>query len=119
MNADPYVELAEALAAKGWTTHLRSPDQMIISSQDGPVWPDRGNSFWVSHRDGTWYLSTWAPVGYRVPRDQDIFAVCDACMGLGGSAMYRVPGDLATRFGLQELQGDEYERVFTETSGEE
>lgn len=119
MNADPYNLLAVALAAKGWTTHLRSPYQMIISSQDGPVWPDRGNSFWVSHRDGTWYLSTWAPTGYRVPRGQDMFAVCAACMSLGGSAMWRVPTEIASKFGLQELGSDEYDRVFPESSDEE
>jgi len=32
MTADPYTVLAEALAAKGWTTHLRSQNQMVISS---------------------------------------------------------------------------------------
>ena len=119
MNADPYTVLAEGLAAKGWTTHLRSPAQMVIPSHDGAVWPDRGNSFWVSHRDGVWYLSTWAPVGYRVPRDQDVIAVCAACMDLGGSAMDRVPTEIASRFGLEELESDEYDRVFPETSGEE
>ena len=117
MTADPYAVLAEALAARGWTTHLRGPDQMVISSQDGAVWPDGGNSFWVSHREGTWFLGTWAPVGYRVPRDQDVLAVCAACMGLGGPAMSRVPADVASRFGLQELASDEYGRVFSETKG--
>jgi len=40
-------------------------------------------------------------------------------MDLGGSAMDRVPTEIASRFGLEELDSDEYDRVFPETSGEE
>jgi hypothetical protein len=76
------------------------------------VWPNRGNSFWLSRKAGAWYLSTWLPVGYRVPPDQDLVALCSACMG-GRSAMYRVPPEVIERFGLQELEDNEYERLFS------
>ena len=62
---------------------------------------------------GEWYLSTWSPIGYRIPPDQDIVALCSACTSVGTSAMYRVPVDIAARFGLQELSAEEYERLYS------
>ena len=111
MQADPYVGLIMALAAIGLTGQRSRPDQLIVSAQDGPVWPNRGNSFWLSHHEGFWYLSTWLPAGYRVPQEQDLLAHCSACMG-GLSAMYKVPLEVIARFGLQELGDNEYERLF-------
>ena len=48
MNSNPYIALAEALAAAGLTGQRSRPDQLIVSAQQGPVWPNRGNSFWLS-----------------------------------------------------------------------
>ncbi len=59
MSADPYVSLTNALAAIGLTGQRTLPHQLIVSTQEGPVWPNRGNSFWLSHHQGTWYLNTW------------------------------------------------------------
>jgi hypothetical protein len=117
MQADPYIALTEALAAVGLTGQRSRPDQLIISAQQGPVWPDRGNSFWLSHNQGLWYLSTWLPVCYRVPADQDIVSLCSACMRVGSSAMYRVPAEIIARFRLQEIDDRQYERLFP-TEGE-
>ena len=61
MQADPYISLTEALATVGLTAQQSRPDQLIVSAQQGPVWPNTGNSFWLSHNQGTWYLSTWLP----------------------------------------------------------
>lgn len=76
------------------------------------MWPDRGNSFWLSLHGGIWYLSTWLPVCYRIPGDQDVVAVCSACMGFGTSAMYRVPDEIAARFVMEQISDDEFERLF-------
>ncbi len=65
MEADTYAELITALEAAGLTGQRSRPDQLIVSAQQGPVWPDRGNSFWVSHKEGNWFVSTWTPVGYQ------------------------------------------------------
>jgi len=111
MQPDSYEAVARALAKLGLVGQMQSEDQLIVSSQHGPVWPNRGNSFWLSRKDGTWYLSTWLPAGYRVPADQDVVALCSACMG-GPSAMHRVPADIVERFGLHELDENEYERLF-------
>jgi hypothetical protein len=69
-------EMGKVQEKLGLTGQMQNEEQLIVSSQVGPVYPDRGNSFWLSRRDGVWYLSTWLPAGYRVPLDQYVGAVC-------------------------------------------
>src|SRR6266516_1851240 len=112
MHADSYTALTSALNAIGLTGQQMRPDQLVVSAQRGPVWPDRGNSFWLSLQSGTWYLSTWLPACYRIPGGQDVVAVCSACMGFGTSAMYRVPDEIAARLGLERISDSEFDRLF-------
>src|SRR6516225_1274083 len=98
MEPDPYMPLIKALEGVGLTGQRNLPDQLIVSTQQGAVWPNRGNSFLLSHREGHWYLSTWLPVHYRVPARQDVVQLCSACMAVGASAVYRVPDEIVTRF---------------------
>lgn len=111
MQPDSYDSMTKALVKVGLVCQMLNENQLIVSLQQGPVWPNRGNSFWVSRKQGDWYLSTWLPVGYRLPVDQDVVALCLACMG-GDSAMYRVPAEVIARFKLQELDEKEYECLF-------
>ena len=111
MQPDSYETMAEALEEHALTGQMQRKDQLVVSCQEGPVWPNRGNSFWLSRKQGIWYLSTWLPAGYRVPEDKDILALCSSCM-IGDSAMYRVPADVVGRFGLHELREEEYDRLF-------
>jgi hypothetical protein len=76
------------------------------------VWPDRGNSFWLSHKEGSWFLSTWTPICYQVPANQDIVALCSACMAVGASALYCGPAEIVACFGLQEIEDRQTERLF-------
>ena len=117
MQPEPYDVLAQALSAVGLTGQRSRADQLIVCAQQGPVWQNRGNSFWLSHIQGTWYLSTWSPVCYRVPPNQDIVGLCSACMAAGTSAMYRVAPEIVARFELQEIDERQYERLFP-TEGE-
>lgn len=87
---------------------------LVVSVQEGPAWPGPGNSFWLSHQQGAWLLSTWSPVCYRLPYAADIVALCSACMNLSGPAMYRVPTDIVRQFGLQELTEQEFLQLFPE-----
>jgi hypothetical protein len=112
MTFDSYISLIDALEAAGLTGQQMRPDQLVVSTQQGPVWPDGGNSFWLSLQGGIWYLSTWSPICYRIPRDQDIVALCSACMEVGRSAMYQVPDEIAARFGLEEISNSEFGRLF-------
>jgi len=115
MSPDSYASLTGALNAIGLTGQQMRPDQLVVSVQRGPVWPDRGNSFWLSLQNGAWYLSTWLPACYRIPSGQDVVVVCSACMEVGASAMYRVPDEIAARFGLERIPDDEFERLFPES----
>ena len=115
MSHDSYASLTNALSEIGLNGQQTRPHQLVVSAQRGPVWPDRGNSFWLSLQSGTWYLSTWSPVCYRIPGGQDVVAVCSACMELGTSAMYRVPDEIAARFGMERISDDEFELLFPES----
>src|SRR5262245_57966897 len=108
MQPDSYKSLSTALQRVGLLPLRQRPHQLVVSCQQGPVWPNRGNSFWLSHRRGIWYLSTWSPLGYEIPADQDVVALCSACMAVGDSAMYRVPADIVATFGLRQLDDEEY-----------
>src|SRR5687767_4707263 len=112
MRHDSYASLTVALAAIGLTGQQSGPHQLIVSAQRGPVWPDRGNSFWLSFQSGTWYLITWSPVCYCIPADRDVGELCSVCMKVGKSAMDRVPDEIVARFGLERISDDEFERLF-------
>jgi hypothetical protein len=112
VQPDSYEAVVTAMAKLGLVGQMQHEGKLVVSSQVGPVWPDRGNSFWLSRRQGTWFLSTWLPAGYRVPANQDLVALCSACMG-GPSAMYRVPPEVIERFRLQELTEKEYDQLFS------
>jgi hypothetical protein len=116
MIYDSYTSLAAALDAVGLVGQQRSANQLIVSTQRGPVWPNRGNSFWMSVQGGTWYLSTWLPACYRIPASQDVLALCLACMNAGTSAMYEVPDEIAERFGLERISDDEFGTLFPENA---
>src|SRR5215472_4882017 len=88
MAADPYIPLIEALGRVGLVAQRNLPDQLIVSAREGLVSPEGGNAFSLSYRAGLWYLSTWLPRHYRVPVNQDIFALCSACIHSRTWAMY-------------------------------
>ncbi len=117
MEPDPYIPLMEALAGVGLIGQRSLPDHLIVSNQQGPVWPDRGKSFLLSHREGLWYLSTWSPVHYRVPASQNVLQLCSACIAVGAPAMYLLPPEIVKRFELQEVDDRQYEELFP-TEGE-
>jgi hypothetical protein len=112
MQPQSYEVMGMTLEKLGLTGQMQNEEMMNVSSQVGPVYPDRGNSFWLSRRDGVWYLSTSLPAGDRVLLDQDVGALCEACVGSGPSAMYRVPPELIARFKLGEIDNNQYRRLF-------
>src|SRR5436853_3132794 len=44
-----YEQLATALLQDGIRCQFQAPEQLVVSAQVGEVWPDCGNSFWVTH----------------------------------------------------------------------
>lgn len=116
-SINPYQQLAAALAHHGIRCQFQAPGQMVVSNQSGAIWPDRGNSFWVTQVDGAWYLFTWSEVGYAVPHTTDMAALCRACMEQGTAAMYAVPPNIVQWFALRELADDEADRVLARMAG--
>jgi hypothetical protein len=93
----------------GICCQFQEPGQLVVSRQSGPVWPNRGNSFWVAQSAGQWYLFTWAPTGYRIPETVNVAAVCRACMTGHETAMGEVPREIGEQFGLIRLSDAEAE----------
>ena len=116
MLLEPYESIGRQLAGLGLIAGLRNDDQLIVSTQEEPVWPNRGISFWLSHRSGAWHICTWFGTAYRVPDGQDITALCVGCMMASNTAMYRVPENIVDQFKLYELSEQEFDAVFPESA---
>lgn len=112
MTDPAYSELERLLGADGIRCHFQSPGQFVISTQVGPVWPDYGNSFWVTHAGGKWHLFTWAPVGYLLPDPTHIADLCRALMNSSDRASSVVPASIVSAFGLSEVSDDEAEGIY-------
>jgi len=99
--------IAAASENDGIRCRFMRPRQFVAQAQVGNFWPDCGNSFWVTHVGGRWYLFTWSPVAYGVPDFADITALCRTCMAFGHCAMYTVTIEIVQQFGLVELSEKE------------
>jgi hypothetical protein len=112
-----YQAVIEGLSSRSVQSYFQQSDQLVVSRQSGPAWPGPGNSFWISHQQGAWYLCTWAPVCYRVPQDTDLVALCVDFVGCGEYAQSRVPADLVDCYRLVELSNQEAGQVFGKEDG--
>lgn len=106
---DQFTEIEQALRDRQISYYCQRPGQLVLSRQRGPVWPDAGNSFWLAKLDGDWYVCTWAPYYYRVPPSSSVLDVAEAFVDVGTAAQWRVPPELITRFGLIEINDDEFD----------
>lgn len=93
---------------------VNSRHQIAVSTQDGPLWPDAGNSFWITCATGQWHLFTWNSIGYLIPENSNLVDVCRTCMQIESKAMYVVPKSIVEQFGLIRLEHAEAKRVFAE-----
>jgi hypothetical protein len=109
----PYIAIRDSLALDGIRCGVNGRHQITISVQDRAIWPNAGNSFWITVATGAWHLFTWTPVGYRIPMDADVADLCRRCMTIGDSAMYRIPQTIIDAFGLIEIDEEEAEIVYT------
>ncbi len=108
----PNTDLEPALSPDGIRCQFQAPGQLVVSTQVGPVWPDRGNSFWVTRVAGPWHLFTWAPVGYRLADPARVAELCRALMACGTKAVGVVPAGVAVEFGPTELSDAAAEAVW-------
>lgn len=109
---EPYRVLVRAIQVAPIVCSFMRPHQLVVSTQTGPVLPNAGNSFWVTHATGKWSIFTWSPVGYAIAEEAEFPRFCQICAMMGPSAMYVVPDELIEKFGLRQLSDAEAERVF-------
>ena len=112
-----YRALISALAERSINAYLQGPDQLVVSTQRGSALPFAGNSFWVSRKGRRWYLCTWGPVCYEVPLQADLSSLCAEFVGHGCCAQTFVPEDLVQRYGLRQVDCDEFDRLFADSEG--
>lgn len=110
--SDEFSEIEQALQERGISAHRQRRGQLVLSRQRGPAWPDGGNSFWICRVGVAWYVCTWAPCYYRVPRCSPVLDVAEAFVDVGKSAQPRVSVELIARFGLVEVDHDEFDRLW-------
>ncbi|SRR6266446_2121528 len=104
-----YQELAEWLEAQGIASYLQSADQLVISAQN-PALPT-SNCLWVRKKKDEWYIGTWLPAGYHVPKTQDVGHVCEMVFRSSAQAMYTIDPALARRLELRRLSAEEMEEL--------
>jgi hypothetical protein len=71
------------------------------------------NCFWVTNRNGEWYLGTWLPAVYRLPAKADLGAVCEAIFQSSLKAIWEVDDGLVAKFNLRRLTEGEIEALGT------
>ncbi|MFT5302838.1 MAG: hypothetical protein ACI814_003655 [Mariniblastus sp.] len=111
-DPSPYSPIREALLKANVKCGVNSRHQVSVSIQDGSIWPDRGNSFWITCATGEWNLFTWLGRGYEIPDSSRVVGLCIECMQIDGSAMYSVPDDIVIEFSLRLLTEANAELVF-------
>jgi hypothetical protein len=107
-----YKPIVEGLRARSVCTYFQSEDQLVVSRQRGPVLPFNGNSFWLSNQQGVWYLSTWAPIAYKVAPETDLLRLCEEFVNVGSCAQNEVPTHIVDRLGLTRLSVEAFEELF-------
>jgi hypothetical protein len=106
-----YSPIRDALLPDGIQCGINSRHQISVSTQDGPIWPDRGNSFWITCAPGDWFIFPWYSNGYALPDASRLVELCRRCMKIGDSAMYSIPDEVIAEFALRPLTENEAEAV--------
>ena len=102
---ETYRPIVDALHARSVTTYFQGEEQLVISRQY-PAMPFGSNSFWITNKEGIWYLSTWSPTCYRVPPEADLIGLCEAFAKFGTEAQAEIPAKMVKRFGVIGLSGE-------------
>jgi hypothetical protein len=100
-----YAELAKRLEGKGIGSYFQNSEMLVVSNQN-PAMPD-SNTFWVTNRGGQWYLSTWMPAVYQVPKDRDVVEICEIVFRSSEKALYTIDAPIALDLNLRLLSDDE------------
>lgn len=100
-----YTDLAEQLESKGVGTHLQNPELIIVSNSN-PAMPD-SNCFWVTKKEGKWYLGTFLPAIYQLPEAANIAGVCEVVFRSSEKAIWTIDTLIASQLNLRRLSDSE------------
>lgn len=109
--ASEYTHVRKRLGERGINTFLQSPTQLIVALE-WPQSPYQGNSFWLTHWEENWYISTWTNRVYRVIQTENLEDICYDLLLSSPTAMYSIPDDILTRYALPELSDAEVDALF-------
>lgn len=104
-----YQDLANWLRTRGIEGYLQSEDLLVLSRQN-PALPG-SNCLWVQKKHDHWYLGTWLPAVYRVPKEQDVRYVCEKVFSSSNHAIYIIDPVLERVLALQRLSDEEMEQM--------
>ena len=99
-----YKPIATAIEAAGFHTsfekHSDGFERLVCVSHRDPDGRLYGNSFWVSAKEGRWYLVTWLPHCYAVPQEVDLGQLCIECLRLSRTPIYSLPENVVQKYKL-------------------
>lgn len=113
-----YTHIGKRLSERGINSFLQSPTQLIVALE-WPQSPYQGNSFWLTHWEEVWYISTWTSRIYRVIQTENLEDICHDLLLSSPTAMYSIPDDILTRYALTELLDAEVEALFASQHNKE
>ena len=105
-----YDKLISCLERKRISAFFQNPSQLVVSAGI-PNFPTV-NSFWVTQVREQWYLSTWLPAVYRIPKEQNICELCAEVPQSSQTAIYRVEEHHVAKYGLERLSEEEADSLF-------
>lgn len=108
---DEYARLVLRLTQLGIYTS-RQPHgefaERVVCATHGSDWGIGGKSFWVTVRNGVWFIVSWAPHFYRVPERSDIVDVVEGALQLAVDQYYDVPTGVKAQYDLVEIEEEEF-----------
>lgn len=100
-----YTDVARRLESKGIGNYFQNRDQLVVSNENPPT--PASNTFWLTNRRGQWYLGTWLPAVYQVPKDRDVAEICEIVFRSSEKALYVIDAPIAMDLNLRRLSDHE------------
>jgi hypothetical protein len=110
--------VCQSLQTHSISVKIIDENQVVVSKQEGEVFPDKGNSFWITCDESEYFLCTWSPVCYRVTKESKFIALCVAFLNQGSQALPKIPSDLCERYEAIPLSDEETDILLGEESPE-
>jgi hypothetical protein len=109
---EEYAELKRAVEAAGFFTTFqpikKRGDRIVCASQGGS-WGIGGRSFWIAMRQGRWFLATWTPRTYEIRDPAEVSLAAMEVRTSNDPRCYDVDEGIKERFGLVEVDDEEFE----------